>query len=320
MPVTSPLPHELHITIAEHAATDAILDSDWPWVAELCRLSRIFLPALAPVLYHTVFVKESNVKSLRDHAKNKHGWFSLHTRHLVVDTETLFDKTVNGSLTTLITEAPRLETISGVGNGLIWVQGTQTKMARAIHYDANVKLVGTRPPSYLRNTLLQRLTISLLLTHLHLRVSNETESDALWASFTPDGCGITHLILDIDVGNVTVMFQFIKEWLRHDRLKRLLVRPSHKMMSRAVRSRAFSGEGQPVRFQLLIDNLVLHCKEENETRIWVEGHPRYELDVLRSKMRDIVAGLELWHRGRQLCVSTDNTQHLGCSSENLPLI
>ena len=91
-------------------------------------------------------------------------------------------------------------------------------------------------------------------------------------------------------------------------------------MSRAVRSRAFSGEGQPVRFQLLIDNLVLHCKEENETRIWVEGHPRYELDVLRSKMRDIVAGLELWHRGRQLCVSTDNTQHLGCSSENLPLI
>ena len=306
MPITSPLPHELHISIAEYAAADAILDSDWPWAADLCLLSRSFLPALAPVLYHTVFVREITLEGVRDHARNRYSWFSLHTRHLVVDTETLSDNAVNGSLTALIMEASHLETITGVGDGLIWVQRARTNMARAIHYDADVKLAGTRPPSNLRNTLLRRLTVSLLLTHLHLRVSNETDNDASWSSFIPDGCSITHLLLDVDVGIVTTMHKFVIEWLRHSRLQRLLVRASHKMMSRAVCSRAFSGEGQPVRFQLLVDSLVLHCKEKDETRIWAEGHPQYELDHGRAKMRDVIAGHELWYRGLQLHISSDN--------------
>jgi len=308
MPITSPLPLELHISIAEYAAADAILDTNWHWVSELCLLSQAFLPALAPILYHIVFVRRSNLDRLCDHSQNLHGWFTLHTRHLVIDSETLGSNAPYGTLSHLIKGAPFVRTITGAGDGLMWVQKKQAEMARAIHYDAHIELVGEFPPPSIQDTLLRQLDSSSRLSHLHLNVSTGLLATHGWTLFTPDGCSITHLLLDIDFLGMAPVIRFITEWLRHSRLERLLLRPSHKLMEQAVRSRAFNGEGRPALFQRLIDELVLHCKDMSEKRIWVAWHPQYELDSGRSKMCDVVTGLELWYGGQPLCSSADDSR------------
>jgi len=310
MPITSPLPHELHISIAEYAAADAILDTNWHWVSELCLLSQVFLPALAPILYHTVFVRASNVDGLCDHSKNPHSWFTLHTRHLVLDSKTFGTESLDDALSSLIKGSPYIKTITGAVNGLIWTQQAHVDIARAVHYDLNIELVGAHPPHTIQETLWQSLDSSSRLTHLHLSISTGSLATYGWTMFTPDSCSITHLLLDIDYIRIAPIFRFITEWLRHRRLKRLLFRPSHKLMEQAVRSRAFNGEGRPARLQPLIDGLVHLCKDMNEKRIWMEGNPQYELEVGRSKMCDVVAGLELWYGGRPLWSSVDEFRRL----------
>ncbi|KAH7101777.1 hypothetical protein BKA62DRAFT_702246 [Auriculariales sp. MPI-PUGE-AT-0066] len=305
----SPLPHELHLLIAEYAAHDAVFDSLYGFIAGLCIVSRRLYTLITPILYHTVLVSSWSIDLLISYAQEEDSSFTRYARHLVID-ESLKTGLESNPVASLIFEAPYLETITGSGGDM-----TSTffrpflSSVRALHLMSPILTnEGLDPILTADYMTVFKLSQPCRLTHLHLQLllpKLYRELDLDLDSLTSTPCPLTHLLIDVDMASYrrkerAAFLLFVRGWTRHRTIRRLLFRPSWNMASNSLRGRGYDGQGVSLLFKSVVGDLQDFAEFNQERRIWVHERPEYSVYGPRSLMIDVVKAADLWLEGRPL--------------------
>ncbi|KAH7101759.1 hypothetical protein BKA62DRAFT_702179 [Auriculariales sp. MPI-PUGE-AT-0066] len=296
------IPAEVALMIIEDAAVDAMFLGSVRWVVNLLTLSRLVMPVITKVLHDTISVSDSNLDSIIQKGSHNDNHFFQYVRHLVLEPEVDIDLALG-----LMDIAAKVITVTcgkqkrGELSQTVSLLNRWPSTRRALHYDFVISI------DHVQLHLNSFEQISQL-SHLHITVDIDHKKDLPIPPEVAERFPVTHLVISIDmrVYDPQVFMPFALAWLASRRLKRLVFRPSYKLMlSSAMWIPAWDGRSSS--FSELVLDATAVMTERQELRVWVDERPRYRNEQHWRRMHEAAQGLAFWESGRQLLSQTMNS-------------